>query len=183
MIADIAWETTLSTDEYIAALAYNLNNLLEARSYLIFDAVHTGMELYRMEEIQIRKLEAQNLYRKAEIHLDEAQRALSQEAFHLALVGAHTAAELSAKALLYLKPEVEIPSKHGSIVRVFGREYVATGEVPSAWGKSLNRELELCSRALDDTTMIIKDRVQPEVVINLAQDMLSYLSEQLSFEE
>ncbi len=179
-IADLAWETTMATGEFIAPLAYNLQDLFEPRNYFLFDAIRHGVELYRMEEKKIRFLEAQNLYRKADVHLDEAKRALSQQAFHLALVGAYTSAELSAKALLYLKPNVDIPSKHGSIVRVFSREYALTGEVPSAWGRSLNRELETRSRALYDTAMIIKDREKPEAAIEFAQEVLAYLGEKLS---
>ncbi|MEA3351159.1 MAG: HEPN domain-containing protein [Chloroflexota bacterium] len=181
-IADIAWNTTITTDEFIAPMAYNLSDLIEPQNYLIFDATCHGVELYRMEETQIRRLEAQNLYRKAEIHLDEAKRALSQQAFHLALVGAYTSAELAAKALIYLKPDVDIPSKHGSVVRIFGREYVLTGEVPAAWGRSLNRELESRTRALYDTTNIIDNSAKPAAVIELAQEMLAYLGEKLSIE-
>ena len=132
-----------------------------------------------MEESKIRTLEAQNLYRKAAIHLGEAKLALSQQAFHLALVGAYTSAELSAKALLYLKPEIDIPSKHGSIVRIFGREYVMTGEIPATWGISLNRVLISRSRALYDTMTIIEDSTKPEAAIDLAQEMLAYLGEKL----
>jgi len=181
-IADIAWDTTLLTDEFIAPLAYNINDLLEARNFLIYDAIRHAKVLYRMDEIQIRRLEAQNIYRKAEIHLDEAKKALSQQAFHLALVGAYTAAELAAKALLYLKPGVDIPSKHGSIIRSFGKEYVTTGEAPDAWGRALNRELEVRSRVLYDTMLFIEDSTKPESVIELAQEMLAYLGERLSNE-
>jgi uncharacterized protein (UPF0332 family) len=110
--------------------------------------------------------------------LEQAQDAASQGNYELAVVGAYTSAKLVAKALILLKPGVELVASHGGLIQVFSREYVKTGQVPALWGRMLNEKLELRSRALYDTVIVITHN-DTQSVLDLARDMLRFLSEQL----
>jgi uncharacterized protein (UPF0332 family) len=110
--------------------------------------------------------------------LEQAQDAASQGNYELAVVGAYTSAKLVAKALILLKPGVELVASHGGLIQVFSREYVKTGQVPALWGRMLNEKLELRSRALYDTVIVITQN-DTQSVLDLARDMLRFLSEQL----
>jgi uncharacterized protein (UPF0332 family) len=131
-----------------------------------------------MDEIEIRRREALALYRKAEHHLEDAQLVAEQDVFTLAVVGAYTAAELAAKALVLLKPGLELPFTHGGMIQTFSREYVKTGEVPRRWGRLLNEKLQLRSEALYDTEAIIT-RDDAQSIIELAREMVTFLSQKL----
>lgn len=177
--AQAAWEASVEWGEQVAQLTYTLNDLLQPRSYLLYNALRQGQEVYSMDETQIRHLEAQNISRKAERHLAQAQRAAAQNDFELAIVGAYTAAELAVKALILLKPGLELPSTHGGMLPMFGREYIKTGQVPAEWGRLLNQSLETRSHALYDTvTGVTADDTQ--VVIELAQEILKLLERKLT---
>ena len=131
-----------------------------------------------MEEAEIRRMEAEGLYRKAHRHLESALRAAGQGDFELAIVGAYTASELTAKALILLKPGVDLPATHEGMIQVFSREYVKSGEAPERWGRILNQGLEARSHALYDTLVTMVER-DAEPVINLAQEMIDFLEKKL----
>jgi uncharacterized protein (UPF0332 family) len=177
--AEAAWEATVSQGEQVAQLTYGVDDLLQPRSYLIHDALKHGQELYTMNEQAIRRQEAAALGRKAGRHLEQAQNALARGDFELAVVGAYTAAELAAKGLVLLRPDIKLPSSHGGLIQMFGREYVKTGLVPAEWGRLLNESLETRSQALYDTTSLIRHR-DAEPVVTLAQDILSFLEQTLA---
>jgi uncharacterized protein (UPF0332 family)/predicted nucleotidyltransferase len=177
--AEAAWEATLSQGEQVAQLTYGVDDLLQPRSYLIHDALKHGQELYTMNEQAIRRQEAAALERKAGRHLEQAQNALARGDFELAVVGAYTAAELAAKGLVLLRPDIKLPSSHGGLIQMFGREYVKTGLVPAEWGRLLNESLETRSQALYDTTSLIRHR-DAEPVVTLAQGIFSFLEQTLA---
>ncbi len=173
-----SWEATVEWGESVAQLTYSLDDLLQPRSYLLYNALKRGREIYSMDETEIRHQEAVRLRNKAERHLTQAQRTLTQGNFELAIVGAYTAAELTAKALIMLKPNVELPSTHGGMIRMLSREYIQTGEAPESWGHMLSEKLELRSRALYDT-LIEMTADDAQSVIDLAQEMMGFLEAKL----
>ncbi len=180
--ADAAWEATVQWGELVSQISYSLSDLIQPRSYLIYNTLRRGREIYSMEESEIRRLEIEGLVRKAHRTLQQAQREAEQGGFELSMVGAYNVVELLAKAFILLKPNLEIPSSHGGMIQTFGREYVKTGEVPNEWGRLLHSDLELRSRALYDTHSVLDiGDVQP--MLTLAQEMLGFLEKRLSSRE
>ena len=174
-----SWEATVEWAESVEHLIYSLDDLVQPRSYVVYNALKRGQEVYSMDETDFRRREAWNLYYKADHHLVESRSTLKVGSFELAIVGAYTAAELAAKALLLLRPGIELPSTHGGLLQIFGREYIITGEAPSMWGQLLREKLDVRRRAMYDTTVLemTKDDAQP--VIDLAQAILDFLKRKL----
>ncbi len=77
-------------------------------------------------------------------------------------IRAYTAAGLAAKALLLLKESVDLPSTHGGLVQIFGREQILSG------------------KALYDTTVKAMTAADAQPVIDLAREMLDPLQRKLS---
>ena len=148
--AQAAWETTVRWGELVSPLTYPLNQLFQPRSYVVYNALKRGREIYCMDENEMRRIETLALFNKARRHLEDAQLVADTGVYTLAVVGAYSAAELAAKALLLLKPGVAMPYTHGGIVQIFSREYIKTGEVPSSWGRMLNEKLQIRSESLYD---------------------------------
>jgi len=176
---EASWEATVEWAESVEHLLYTLDDLVQPRSYVVYNALKRGREIYAMNETDFRRREAWNLYYKADHHLDQSRSALEVGTVELAIVGAYTAAELAAKALLLLKPGVELPSTHGGLIQIFGREYVKPGEAPAVWGNLLREKLDVRRRALYDTTVLAMTKDEAEPVINLARDMLELLKRKL----
>jgi uncharacterized protein (UPF0332 family) len=176
--AQAAWEASVQWGEQIAQLTYSLSDLIQPRSYLVVDTLQRGREIYSMEEDDIRRLEIDGLQRKAQNYLAQAEHASAQGDYELALVGADNVVELAAKALILLKPDLELPSSHGGMLQTFSREYIKTGEAPGEWGRQISRFLELRSRALSDTHAVIGEgETQP--MIGLARSMIAFLQQKL----
>lgn len=175
-----AWETTLAWAESLEPLLYSLSDLVQPKSYVVYTALKRGQEIYGMAETEIRRREAWNLFDKAEHYWLQSQIVMRAGAFELAIVGAYTAAELAAKALLLLKEGVELPSTHGGLVQIFGREYILSGEAPSTWGQLLRQHLEARRLALYDTTVKAMTAADAQPVIALAREMLDLLQSKLS---
>ncbi len=172
--ADAAWEATTEFGELVSPLTYSLHRLYYRRPYVVYNALKRGQEIYTMDEAEERLREALNLYNKAQHHLGEAQTIFQQGLYTFATVAAYTAAELAAKALVILRPNVELPYTHGGMIQMFSREYVKTGEVPRDWGRLLETKLQLRSRALYETNMT-PEKDDAASVMELAQNLLDFL--------
>lgn len=177
--AQAAWEATVEWGEQVAQLTFGLGDLFQPRTYLVYNALKRGKELYAMEEQEARRLEAQNLYRKAQRHSEQARHATANQDFELAVVGAYTAAELAAKALVLLKAGVDLLSTHGGLIQIFGREYIKTGEAPKHWGRMLSVGLESRGTALYNTAVMTDSR-DAQTMLDLAQEMLDFLEQKIS---
>ena len=176
--AEASWEATVEWGESVAQLTYGLSDMLQPRSYLVYHTLARGREIYSMDETLLRHQEAGRMRHKAERQLEQAEAAFAQGGFELAIVGAYTAAELAAKALILLRPNVELPSPHGGLTQIFGREYVKTGEAPAAWGHLLREALRLRGQALYDTIVEVTS-ADAQPVIGLARDLLEFLARKL----
>jgi uncharacterized protein (UPF0332 family) len=180
--AEAAWDTSVEWAEQVAQITYGVSDLLQPRSYLIYNALKRGREIYTMDESQVRRLGAEAIYRKAERHLTQAEAAFADELFELSIVGAYTAAELVAKALILIKSEGELPYTHGGLINRFGELYAKTGEVPRQWGRLLNEKLDVRSRSLyDERVTMGPDDAQS--VLDLARNMLDFLKRKLGESE
>jgi uncharacterized protein (UPF0332 family) len=176
--AAAAWETIVEWGELVAPLTYPLNRLFYRYPYVVYNTLKRGREIYAMDEIEARRQEALGLYEKASQLFDEAQNAEQQKTLILSIVGAYTAAELVAKALLLLKPNVDLPSTHGGAIQIFGREYVKTGEAPREWGQLLGEKLQERSEALYETGVVVS-REKVQEALALAREMLDFLKRKL----
>jgi uncharacterized protein (UPF0332 family) len=176
--AQAGGEVMLEWGEEVAQLTFGLAELIQPRDYVIYCALQQGKELYSMETEEIRRLEAEKLLRKAQIFILQAEHNQAEGYLESASVGAYNAVELICRALLLLKPGVDLPSSHGGVIQIFSREYIRTDEAPATWVRSLNKGLETRSLALYNTTVTLNpDQVQP--ILALAQDMLVFLEKKL----
>jgi uncharacterized protein (UPF0332 family) len=176
--AEAAWDATVEWAELVSPLTYPRGRLFQPRPYVVYNALKRGREIYAMEEEEVRYQEALGLYKKARQHLDDAHAMIGQAIFTFAIVGAYTAAELAAKALVILKPGVELPYTHGGLVQIFSREDVKTGEAPREWSRLLEVKLQLRTRALYEPD-VTPEKEDAQSVIDLAQEMLDFLQRKL----
>ena len=131
-----------------------------------------------MDDQTLRVEEAQALAHKAERILRHSEMIFGQGGYETAIEAAYNAAKLAAKALLLLKPGVELPGTHGGLSQIFGREYVRTGEVPREWSALLSQKLQLRNRAwYDAQTDFTEADVQS--AIEFARDVLDFLHKRL----
>ncbi len=179
--AAAAWEATVESGELVSLLTYPLSRLLYQRPYVVYDTLRRGLEIYAMNEHMERRREARGLLRKARRLLSQAGDNLERNQYEAAIVMGFTAAENVARALLMLKPGVKMPSTHGGIAQIFGREYVRTGEVPADWGEQLHQRLELRSRAMYDYDV---DPAQEEAkrTLDFAIQIINFLQNKLDTE-
>jgi predicted nucleotidyltransferase len=56
--AQAAWEASVAWGEQVAQVTFCLGDLLQPRSYLLYDTINRGKEIFSMEEAEIRRMEA-----------------------------------------------------------------------------------------------------------------------------
>ena len=61
--AQAAWEASVTWGEQVAQVTFCLDDLLQPRSYLLYDTINRGKEIFSMDEAKIRRMEAEGLYR------------------------------------------------------------------------------------------------------------------------
>ncbi len=177
-VAEAASETIAEYGESVAPLTFETGRLWWPLSYLIYDSLRRGREIYRMDDAVMRLSEARKLARKAEKILDQAYDVCEQGGYETAIGAAYQAAELAVKALLVLKPDVQMPGSHGGVGQVFAREYVRTGEAPRDWSARLSQELQLRHKAWYDVETDPSDS-EARAAIDFAHEVLKFLNERL----
>jgi uncharacterized protein (UPF0332 family)/predicted nucleotidyltransferase len=177
-VAEAAAETIVEYGESVAPLAFGTGRLWWPLSYLVYDSLRRGKEIYRMDDAVVRLSEARKLARKAGKILDQAYDVCEQGGYETAIGAAYQAAELAVKALLVLKPSVQMPGSHGGVSQVFAREYVRTGEAPRDWSVRLSQELQLRHKAWYDVETDPLDS-EARAAIDFAGEVLQFLRERL----
>ncbi len=176
--AEAAAESVLESGELVAPLIYGVGQLRAPRSYFMYHSLRRGKEIYRMDDQTLRVEEARGLAHKAERILRQSEVIFVQGGYETAIEAAYNAAELAVKALLLLKPGVELPGTHGGVGQIFGREYVRTGEVPREWSALLSQKLQLRNRAWYDAQADFTD-ADARSVIEFARDVIDFLQKRL----
>ncbi len=177
-LAHASAEAVIDSGELVAPIGYGATHLFVPTSYFVWAALDEGREIYAMKEATLRRRTAAGLLRKARRLLRQSEDSLAQDNYELAIDGGYTAAEHAAKGAIMLRPGVKMPTTHGGLAQVFGREYVRTGQVPSEWSDLLQQKLELRSRAMYDYQ---SEPVEEETrrTLDFARQMIEFLHEQL----
>lgn len=174
----LAYEILLERGELISPMVYGVTEAGYPSTWFVHQSLQSGQEVFRMQESELRRQEAQAWWALAMEYLQQAQRIGQEGGFRLAVDGAYNAAELAVKGLLILRLE-RLPTSHGGLVQIFSREYIVTGEVDRLIGHRLSTSLELRSKArYSREAEITADHVTQ--VSTLAQELIDLLEEALS---
>ncbi|MFQ6016529.1 MAG: HEPN domain-containing protein [Anaerolineae bacterium] len=179
--SDLSFDTMLETGEKVEALVYPLSDFYEPDSYFVFQTLREAREVYSMSEKALVSKAMENYYLLAKEYLESAKESRKGERLRLAIDGAYNAAELCAKAFLLGKVE-KMPSKHGSVIRLFSDLYIKTDVFPLRVGRQLNRTFDWRNKAryeyeVEITAQMVED------TISLAQEMLGLLKDHMAQEQ
>lgn len=99
-LMDTIFDFQLTRNIPIEVITSHVNDLYPLQDYFIYNAIRYGMEIYSMEEMDIKKEAVRNLLNLAEEYLESAEEVLENGRFRLAVDAAYNAAELSVKGLI-----------------------------------------------------------------------------------
>lgn len=174
----VAYDILLEKSEVVSPMVYGVSEAKHPSTWFLHKSLQSGREVFRMQENELRRKEAQAWWALAREYLQQAQRAGQDGSFRLAVDGAYNAAELAVKGLLVLRLE-SLPTSHGGLVQMFSREYVVSGEVDRLIGHRLSTNLDLRSEArCGPEAEITADHVTQ--VATLAQELIDVLEDTLS---
>ncbi len=172
-----AADILLEGSDCVSPMVYDLAETEYPPTWFLYHSLKTGREVYRMNEAELRRREAEGWWALATEYLRQARRASQDGSFRLAVDGAYNAAELAVKGLLILRIE-QLPRSHGGLVQIFGREYVTTGAVDRLLSHRLSAALESRSKArYDRGAKIAAEHVEEAAA--LAEELISLLEQAL----
>lgn len=175
---DIRYDMLLEGSDYISPMVYGVTEAAYPSTWFLHNSLKLGREVYRMDDKELRRKEAQGWWVLAKEYLGQAERAGKNEDYRLAVDGAYNAGELAVKGLLALRVD-RLPTSHSGLVQVFSREYVVTGVVDRKTGHELSTGLELRGRArYSREANIIGEHVSQ--ITALAKQLIDLLENALS---
>ncbi len=174
----IAYELLLDKGELISPTVYSVSDAEYPTTWFLENVIQGSREVFRMNDAELRRTEAQGWWVLAVEYLRQARLAGDAGSFRLAVDGAYNAAELAVKGFLVLRVE-RMPTSHGGLVQIFSREYVATGEIDRLIGHRLAASLDLRGRARYRREAEITAEHVTQVA-TLAQNLIDLLERTLS---
>ncbi len=175
--AEASLDTAIESGEYIQALVYCIDDFSPPRSYFLYRVMRYGKEIYSMNEEELRNRELAGYLDLAQEYLEDAQNALAEERYRVAVDTAYNAAESCARGLLHLKL-LELPRSHRGLITKFGELYIKDGALPKKLGRTLNVMLELRGKARYDANALM-GKGEAQDAIELAEAMMEALKERL----
>jgi len=176
-LMDTIFDFQLTRNIPIEVITSHVNDLYPLQDYFIYNALRYGLEIYSMEEMDIKKEAVRNLLNLAEEYLESAEEVLENGRFRLAVDAAYNTAELSVKGLILLKQD-DLPGNHGGVVNMFGQLYITTGEISKDIGRSLHVCLKLRNNARYKSNEIVT-RDNSKEVISLARTLIKLTKEKI----
>lgn len=161
----------------LEVITSSINELYPVKDYFLYNVMRYGLEVYSVEEQEIKREAVRNLIELAEEYLESAEEVLERNRFRLAVDAAYNAAELSAKGLILLKQD-DLPGSHGGVVNIFSQLYINTKEISKDTGRSVNVGLKLRNDARYKSNSIIT-RNNAEEVVDLAKTLLKFAKEKI----
>lgn len=176
--SDSAYDMLLEGSDYIAPLVYDLSDAAFPQTYFLYYVLKVGKEVFRMEDSQLRRRQAEIYRSLADEFIRSAEHALQGKYWRAAVDDAYNAAELSTKGLLLLRIQ-DLPATHGGISQMFGKVYVATGVVAREIGQRLSKNLDRRHKArYDGQAKIAEDDARESIAF--AKEMLALLDAKLT---
>jgi uncharacterized protein (UPF0332 family)/predicted nucleotidyltransferase len=175
--AEASMEAGLAWGASVEPLVFGLSDLRVPTGWFLYRTLQVGKEVYGMDEDLLRYEEALGGLELAREYLKQAEATGQQGHLRLAVDGAYNAAELAVKGALVLKNK-DLPTSHGDLLQVPGREYVAKGLLDRQYSTRLGRALELRNKARYVKAADITQE-HAQYVTDLASELMAFLSEQL----
>lgn len=176
-IADILLDFQMKAEIPLELVISTIDELYPLVDPFLKNVLAYGQEVYSMPEKKLKRLAARNYLSLAQEYYDASEDALERGHLRLALDGAYNAAELAVKGFLVLKIS-DLPGSHGGLAQRFGELYVKTGAIDRAYGRRLNRSLELRNAARYKFTATVAGE-DVHSVLALAKELINLLEEKV----
>jgi uncharacterized protein (UPF0332 family)/predicted nucleotidyltransferase len=174
-LMDNIYEFMMDYKAPLEVIVSNIDNLYILPDFFSYSIIKNGMEVYSMEEKEIKKIMIKDLINLSEEYLESAKEVLTKNRVRLSLDAAYNSAELAAKALILLK-EDDLPGSHGGIVSLFGQLFIKTNEINIETGRKLNTALKLRNEARYKPHALLTVENAQEV-LTLAENLIKIVSE------
>lgn len=173
--ADVAFEVVTQTGESIEPLVYTLNDYRYPSSLFLWQITrNSGKEVFGLNENELRQKEASDYLLLASHYLEGSKRNRDAGDYRLACDAAYNAAELCIKGLLLFKIP-ELPTSHGGLAQLFGKEYVLADPAKRHLGRRVTLALEKRNKARYDIHSDVTE-ADVELVISLAEELADMLA-------
>ncbi|MCX7793531.1 MAG: nucleotidyltransferase domain-containing protein [Thermodesulfovibrionales bacterium] len=97
----------------------NVNDIYFSKDPFISNVLRYGVEVYSMNESELKRSVIEGLLGLAEEYLKGAEEIANSGHLRIAIDAGYNAAELAVKALILLKQD-DLPGSHGGIASLFG---------------------------------------------------------------
>ncbi|MBI5183161.1 MAG: HEPN domain-containing protein [Nitrospinae bacterium] len=173
-LMDRVYEYMIEYNAPLEVITSNIDDLFLLQDFFIYNITRYGMEVYSMEKEEIKKMMLKDLVRLSEEYLESAKEVLNMNRIRLAIDAGYNAAELAAKALIFLK-ENDLPGSHGGVVSLFGQLYIKTKEVTPEIGRNLNLSLKLRNEARYKPNALLR-KEDAKNTLKLAESLIKIVS-------
>jgi len=175
-LMDKVYEYMVEHNAPLEVITSSIDDLFLLQDFFLYNITRYGMEVYSMEKEEIKKMMLRDLVQLSEEYLESAKEVLKINRIRLAIDAAYNAAELAAKALIFLKKD-DLPGSHGGVVSLFGQLYIKTGEIDSEIGRNLNMSLKLRNEARYRPNAVLS-RGDAEDILKLAENLIKIISKE-----
>lgn len=169
-LMDHVYEFMVENNAPLEVITRSVEQLFDMQDYFIYNVIRYGIEVYSMDEKQIKKAAVDNILGLCEEYLESAREVLDSNRIRLAIDAGYNSAELAAKGLILLKQD-DLPGSHGGVVSLFGQLYVKTGLEDKTVGRNLNRSLKLRNEARYRPDAVFSEK-DARFVLDLAEKLL-----------
>jgi len=176
-LMDKVYEFMINHNVPLEVITSSIDDLFFSQDFFIYNITRYGMEVYSMEKEEIKKMMLQDIVQLSEEYLDSAKEVLNMNRIRLAIDAGYNAAELAAKALIFLKEE-DLPGSHGGVVSLFGQLYIKTEEIDQEIGRNLNMSLKLRNEARYKPNAVLK-KEDAENILKLAEQLINIVHKKI----
>ncbi|MFH1242161.1 MAG: HEPN domain-containing protein [Pseudomonadota bacterium] len=169
-LMDHVYDFMVENDAPLEVMTRPVDDLFNMQDYFIYNVVRYGIEVYSMDEKQIKKAAVDSFLGLCEEYLESAREVLDSNRIRLAIDAGYNAAELAGKALILLKQD-DLPGSHGGVVSLLGQLYVKTELTDKTVGRNLNRSLKLRNEARYRPDAVFSEK-DARFVLDVAEKLL-----------
>jgi len=170
-------EVTLKFHKSIEPIIRCVDWLRFPQSLLAWKIEKYGKEVYKMDEKEISRKEAESYFDLADEYIKHAEYDLEGKIYRGAIEAAYNAFELCAKALL-LKEIKNLPKTHSGVIIKFTDIYVKRGKVSTDMVKEIRRLLKRRNDARYEPHIEIT-REEAEKSVKFVKDLINTLRKYL----
>jgi uncharacterized protein (UPF0332 family)/predicted nucleotidyltransferase len=169
-LMDHVYDFMVESNAPLEVMTRPVDQLFNMQDYFTYNVLRHGIEVYSMDEKQIKKAAVNSILGLCEEYLESAREVLDSNRIRLAIDAGYNAAELAVKGLILLKQD-DLPGSHGGIVSLFGQLYVKTELADKTVGRNLNRSLKLRNEARYRPDAVFSEK-DARFVLDLAEKLM-----------